>query len=232
MTDTTANPERRPALPVALTLAVLAVLAAGCASVPTTITSDVSSFGEWPSGRSAGSYAFERLPSQQARAQDQAVIEAAARGAVERAGFKPAASEAQADVLIQLSARSVRQDRGYGYDPIFWPRVHIGGGYRYWGWGWGVSAPLPSSPRVEREVAVLIRDRASGKTVFETRAVNSGNADSDSTLLTAMFDAALKDFPKPAVSPRRVDVIVQPADQGALPTAGTPPVAAPTPVTR
>jgi hypothetical protein len=232
MTDKTSHPRRRPALPLALTVAALAAITAGCASVPTTIASDVSSFGEWPGNRSAGTYAFERLPSQQARAQDQAVIEAAARGAVERAGFKPAANEAQADVLIQLSARSMRQDRGSGYDPIFWPRVHIGGGYRYWGWGWGVSAPLPSTPRARREVAVLIRDRTSGKTVYETRALNNGSADPDSTLLTAMFDAALKDFPKPAISPRRVDVIVQPSSQGALPTAGTPPAAAPTPVTR
>jgi hypothetical protein len=33
-----------------------------------------------------------------------------------------------------------------------------------------------------------------------------------------MFDAALKDFPKPAVSPRRVDTQLQPAMPSAGPT--------------
>ena len=44
-------------------------LLGGCASLRN-VTSDVSSFGEWPDGRKAGTFAFERLPSQVARADE------------------------------------------------------------------------------------------------------------------------------------------------------------------
>ena len=39
------------------------------------------------------------------------------------------------------------------------------------------------SPRYDREVAVLIRDRASGKPLYEARASSDGITRSDSTLL-------------------------------------------------
>lgn len=192
-------------------VAVAATLAAGCASI-NTISSEVSSYGEWPAARSAGTYAFERLPSQEARADQQAVLESAARGAIERAGFK-AADPARADVLVQLGARTTQQYRSPWEDPFF-PRWYMGYGRGFY---WGLNAHWSTtSSRYDREVAVLLRDRASGKTLYETRAVNSGYASADMTLLTAMFDAAMKDFPKPAVSPRRVDITLPSA------TAPTP----------
>ena len=39
----------------------------GCAAMRS-VSSEVSTFGEWPATRKPGTYAFERLPSQQARA--------------------------------------------------------------------------------------------------------------------------------------------------------------------
>jgi hypothetical protein len=64
-----------------------------------------------------------------------------------------------------------------------------------------------SSPQYDREVALLIRDRASGQPLYETRATNDGGYTSGGTaLLAAMYEAALKDFPTPAVNPRRVSV--------------------------
>lgn len=198
------------------TMVAVALLLGGCATL-NTVTSDVSSFGEWPAARAMGTYAFERLPSQEARAEQQSMIEASARVALERAGFKPAASPAAADVLVQVSARATTVDRGWD-DRYFWPRVSIYGGR---GLYWGMQMPLYASPRVDREVAVLLRDRASGKTLYETRAINSGSSGMDSELLAAMFDAAMKDFPRPAVSPRRVDTM--------LPSAQPMPSAGPTP---
>ena len=65
--------------------------------------------------------------------------------------------------------------------------------------------------RFDREVAVLLRDRASGKPLFEARAVNEGNLDgADATTLGAMFEAALMDFPRLGINPRRVTVVPPP----------------------
>jgi Domain of unknown function (DUF4136) len=197
---------------VTLAAALATALATGCATI-NTISSEVSSFGEWPAARNAGTYAFERLPSQEARADQQAALEAAARGALERAGFK-AADPASADVLVQLGMRASQQARSPWDDPFF-PRWTLGYGRGFY---WGLNAHWSTTTsRYDREVAVLLRDRASGKTLYETRAVNSGFAGgADMTLLGAMFDAAMKDFPKPAVSPRRVDITLPSA------TAPTP----------
>jgi hypothetical protein len=215
--NTTTHSLRRLALR-ATVLGAAALIGTGCATM-NTITSDVSSFGDWPAGRAPGTYAFERLPSQEARANDQAVVENAARGALERAGFKPAPA-ATADVLVQLNARltsesSIVDDRWRA-----WPYVGLYG-VRRGGWGvYGSYSPFyHQTTRAQREVAVLLRDRASGKTLYETRAINVGSTGFDAALLAASFDAAMKDFPKPALNPRRVDTELQPA----LPTAGPTP---------
>jgi hypothetical protein len=60
---------------------------------------------------------------------------------------------------------------------------------------------------LRREVAVLIRDRASGKPLYEARASNEGNtASAGSGTLSAMFQAALMDFPRLGINPRQVVV--------------------------
>lgn len=181
----------------------------GCAGLRT-VASEVSSFGEWPAGRAPGSYAFERLPSQQARAADTERLEALARPALAKAGFQPVADGREPDVLVQVGARSTRTDRGPWDDPLWWR-----GGFGSWrygpwpgtGWGWSVHTP---TPRFEREVAVLIRDRASGKPLFEARATNEGTAQGDEALAGAMFQAALADFPRTGINPRTVRVQVGP----------------------
>jgi hypothetical protein len=191
-----------------LLIAAAALGLAGCASL-NQVASDVSTFGEWPAGRAPGTYAFERLPSQQARAAEADVLEVAARPALEKAGFKPAAPGAEPDVLVQVGARASRTDYGPWDDPL-WFR----GSFGYWRYGpwigprWGVSAIY--SPyvhqRYEREVAVLIRDRASGKPLFEARASNEGGSAAGAQTVALMFEAALMDFPKLGVNPRRVVV--------------------------
>jgi hypothetical protein len=59
-------------------------------------------------------------------------------------------------------------------------------------------------------VAVLLRDRVSGKPLFEACAVNESGSTSDTTLLPAMFEAALVDFPRLGINPRKVVVTVGP----------------------
>ena len=188
--------------------AVLLSLAAltGCASLRS-VTSDVSSFGEWPVDRKAGSFAFERLPSQGARPAEATALESAALPALLKAGFSPVAAGGAPDVLVQLGARSQRSDYGVWNDPLWWR-----GGFGYYRHGpwlsprWSL-AMRSDFERFDREVAVLLRDRASGKPLFEARAVNEGALDTaNAATLGAMFEAALMDFPKLGINPRRVTV--------------------------
>jgi len=187
-----------------LTLAGVLLLA-GCAAF-NSLTVYVSSTGDWPAERRPGIFAFERLPSQQAQVEDTAALEAAALGALLKAGFTPAAPGQEPEVLVQVGAR----DRLIGVqvwdDPLWWR-----GGFGtwrhgpwmgpYWGWsGWY------QVPRYEREVALLIRERGDGRPLFEARAASEGNASPGPRALAAMYDAALMDFPRLGLNPRRVIV--------------------------
>ena len=201
------QPPRRVAL---VLMAGTALALAGCAGMHT-LTSEVSSFGEWPADRAAGSYAFERLPSQQARAAETDRLEEAARTALAKAGFKPAAEGAAPDVLVQVGTRVGRAEAPWA-DPFWWR-----GGFGYWRpapWGgsrWALSAQFDLHARYDLEVAVLLRDRASGKPLYESRAsVESSSSQANTATLAALFQAALMDFPRLGVNPRRVTVTMAP----------------------
>ena len=56
---------------------------------------------------------------------------------------------------------------------------------------------------------LLIRDRRSGQPVYETRASNQGSSSAINSLLPAMFEAAMKDFPQGGINPRRVVTEIQ-----------------------
>lgn len=183
------------------------VALSGCAAVRQ-IESDVSTYSQWPAERKPASYAFERLPSQQARAQQQQTLEDAARHAIEAAGFTPAADVKDAEVSIQVGARISAHERAVYDDPFWWR----GGPYTRWRrgfhspyWGWQLATPI-----YEREVALLVRDRKSGQALYEARAAEAGTSSATTALLAAMFDAAMKDFPHTGVNPRRVSIEVNP----------------------
>lgn len=193
-------------------LAAAAMLLAGCAGMAS-LTAEVSTFGEWPGGRAPGRYAFERLPSQQARAEQQQGLEEAARPALAAAGFVPAASGETADVVVQLGARVTRQDRSPWDDPLWWR-----GGFGVWQvrpwpgpvWG-GTWVRVDANPRYEREVAVLLRDRSSGQPLYEARASSDGWSSGGLDVLGAMFRAALAEFPKANATPHPVSAPISPA---------------------
>ena len=200
----------------AFSLIVAAAVLAGCAAL-NTVTSDVTTFSEWPADRKPGRYAFERLPSQKANATRTADLEAAAAKALEKAGFTAAADAAQADVIVQIGARISRTEISPWDDPL-WRRW--GGGYwRSPSWRRGPRSAFYGgfntdwySQRYERNVAVLLRDRASNAPLFEAHAQTEGGSSGDAALLGAMFEAALQDFPaKEAQNPRRVSVSLAPS---------------------
>ena len=185
----------------------LSLTLAGCASMQQ-VSADVASFGDWPAGRAPGTYAFDRMPSQQARADDQQVLEDALRPALERAGFRPAPAGSEPDVLVQTGARVTRTDYSPWDDPLWWH-----GGFGTWrqgpwrgpAWGWTVYSPMAGS-RYDREAAVLLRDRASGKPLYEARASSQGYSQNAGPLLGPLFAAALAEFPATKAEPHRVTV--------------------------
>lgn len=64
------------------------------------------------------------------------------------------------------------------------------------------------STRHERNVALLLRDRTTNTPLYEAHAQTEGGTSGDSTLIEAMFEAALQDFRAlGATNPRRVSVV-------------------------
>lgn len=190
-------------------LLLATALLGGCAAL-NQVHSEVTTFSDWPADRKPGRYAFERLPSQKAQAERQGELEAAAAKALEKAGFTPAADAAQADVIVQIGARLTRIEVSPWDDPLWW---RWGAGYwRAPAWRSSRSmyyAGLHSDwyRRYERNVAVLLRDRASGTPLFEAHAQTEGGTSGDAALLGAMLEAALQGFPATgAKNPRTVSV--------------------------
>jgi hypothetical protein len=193
---------------ILLLCAAVGVLAA-CASLGT-VNAEVASYGTWPAERKPGTYAFDRLPSQQARADAQQRLEDAAHPALEAAGFAAAAPGATPDVLVQVGARITRYERSPWDDPLWWR-----GGFGHWRYRpWG--GPYPYWHRAEysryydREVALLLRDRANGTPLYEARATTEGTTSGGDELLSAMFKAAMADFPKSGSVPHTVSVKLAP----------------------
>ncbi|HEX6363490.1 MAG TPA: DUF4136 domain-containing protein, partial [Albitalea sp.] len=184
----------------------------GCANM-NQVVNDVSTYSAWPADRKPGSYAFERLPSQQANAQQQQMLEDAAAPALQQAGFTPASDPARADVSVTLGARITATQISPYDDPFWWHGglwAHRFHGRPFWRpgfahpfspWGpWGAWGPWGpwgypryASTTYEREVAILIRDRKTGQPVYEARAVNDGYSASMNALLSTMFQAAMTD---------------------------------------
>jgi hypothetical protein len=192
-----------------LCVAAVSVVLGGCASL-NNLNNEVSTFGPWPAERKPATFAFERLPSQQAHPEREQQLEDAARGAVEAAGFRAAADANSAEYLMQVGARITTNDPWIYNDPLFWR-----GGFRYgyygrygrWGRGpfWGGSfGYYDSPPTFDREVALIIRDRQTGQLLYEARASNTGMSTAIASLLPAMFEAAMKDFPGVGPNPRHV----------------------------
>jgi hypothetical protein len=191
---------------VALLSAVMALTA--CAGM-NAIDSEVSTYSQWPAERKPSSFAFERLPSQQARPQEQAELEAVARPALLAAGFQEVAEAKDADLTVQVGARVSRTDRSPYDDPFWWRGGFYSGFYAprhgrpYWGPSFSMAY---DSPRYDREVAVLIRDRRSNQPLYEARASSDGMSSGSTQLMGAMFKAAMTDFPHTGINPRRVSV--------------------------
>lgn len=245
-------PAMRPGRSAARRLAVASCAAAlalvtGCASL-NTVDSEVTSFGEWPAGRAPGTYAFDRLPSQAARLDRQARLEQGAAAALAQAGFQPAPEGAPPDVTVQIGARVDITEIAPWADPLWWhgpvgpfyPYPSVGPVPRPWwvrgawvgpGTWWGPGG-FDHDTRYSRQVALLLRDRATGKPLYEAHAETNGSSVGSERLVAAMFAATLAEFPRTNATPHSVVTMLPPAPfavPASAPVAPATPASSPSP---
>lgn len=186
--------------------ATAVLVLAGCASTYK-LDNQVQSFSHLPAMPAQPSYRFERTLSQQADPAQQA-LEALADPALHRAGLRR--DDAAPRYSVQVSARTERSVSPYAdpWGPWGWGGWGVGLGGRHFGLGLGGPWPRGDSYWFHREVTVIVRELASNRVVYETRAVNDGPWLDNNAVLPAMFDAAMQGFPNPPPGPRRVDIQV------------------------
>lgn len=199
-------------------LLAASALLGGCASVYL-VDNQVRSYATWGAAGSPApgqTFRFERLPSQNEgrRATAQDVLETPVRQTLEQWGLKPAVpGDASARWSVQVSARTVRHPRAPWEEP--WPA----GPFGLWGQGHVVTAdgravfvPMMSMrmdiPYFEREIAIVVRDAASGRVAYETHAAHDGRWNDSPALWAAMAQAALRGFPQPPAGVRQVNIEV------------------------
>lgn len=213
----------------ALVLSLLVGLS-GCAGVYR-VDNQVESFARWseaatPSGDAKISaspvpappqqYRFERLPSQDSGpgARPQTELEQLAQSALAPLGWALADAPASAPWTVQVQAESTRLPRAPWEDP--WDswgggwsgRVFIGSAGSGAGVMWSPWIMRSEFPYHLRQVSLLIRESATGRVVYETRAAHDGRWNSTLALWRAMLEAALKDFPHPPTGVRQVNLDV------------------------
>lgn len=173
-----------------------------------------------PTGPQA--YVFDRLPSQQsgrATAQQKELEDLAAQTLLPL-GWTLATEGQSAPWSVQVQAdmrplaESRWPDRWAGLRPTIGVglgvgsggrgRVAVGGAFAPWGW-W---APYPEPLTYERALSVLIRRKAGGQVVYETKATSEGYWNNSPRLWSGMLTAALAGFPQPPAGPREVRVDV------------------------
>ncbi len=190
-----------------LVLAALVAAAAvltGCATV-STVESEVQSFATTPSPVQAGTFRFERLPSQEQDAAQAASLEGMAQAALVKAGFSRVDTGAR--YSVQIGAGTAETVAAFP-EPFFgrsaWSpfgRPRMWHGRHFYGSPW----PLDRESYVTR-VRLEIRELSSGKLVYESTATNEESWFNPARVLPALFEAALADFPTPPKGVRKVVV--------------------------
>jgi hypothetical protein len=190
-------------------LVLATVLLAGCAT-SYVLDNNVQSFSSLAALPAQPTYRFERLPSQQAP--DHAVLESMADPALHKAGLQR--DDANPRYSVQVSAR-IQPILSPWADPWdSWGWAGFGGWHhRRFGYGFGFGSRLYSMEPswYHREVAVIIRELAGNRVVFESRAANDGPWSSNASIFPPMFEAAMQGFPNPPPGPRVVNITVAPA---------------------
>jgi hypothetical protein len=186
-------------------------LLGGCASVML-VDNQVQSFPQWPANapQRGERFAFDRLPSQRSEAPQplQDGLELAVRDALVAWGLQLPTGQEGVRWLVQVSAGGQRLPRAPWENPWERPNWSISGGIggRNGGIALGFPLMMADNPYYLREITVVVREAASGRVVYETRAKHDGRWPDSRALWNAMVSAALRDFPAPPAGARQVNI--------------------------
>ena len=167
------------------------------------IDSDVRSYRSAVAPVAAGSYQFERLPSQMADASGQAQRENWAVPVLQRMGLDLVSDAPRYTVQLGVTTEQVlRKDPGFA---------------RRWGGlsGGGLMATphvlVPLEPMLYRyTVQVLVRDAQSREVVYEASAQHTGPWSDQDPIVPAVLLAAMRDFPQGSAGSSNVKVQIGP----------------------
>lgn len=226
---------------ISLCVTALALFLTGCASGPRAIDSHVQSVA---TPASTGllhpglRYRFEQLPLDVGQS-GAAQVQALAQQALTRVGLVH--DEATARVSVQATAYVNSYwiddwDGPWGYDGPGRARMafYLGAYGRHGGLVWG--SPLwwdwdAPTPVYVHEASLILRDLKSGQVLYETRARHDGTFGKTDLVLTALFAAALQDFPHPPPGWRSVTVpLGAPAQAAPVQMQAVPVQTSPSPV--
>lgn len=194
-----------------------ALVLGGCAGV-LRVDNQVQSYANWDTVKGVPAapqyYLFERLPSQREgpAAQPQTELEQWTIDSLAVLGWLVAGADDPAPAWrIQVQASSVRLPHAPWEEPRdgFWSGVGIYGSRGGWGVGGRIGWPMypyHTTPYYQREVSLLVRDAATGRVAYETRAAHDGRWNSTPDLWKAMIRAAMSEFPAPRTGTRQVNI--------------------------
>jgi predicted small secreted protein len=183
-------------------IASASLLLTGCSGMRI-VDSDVTAFSSWSSAPPAP-YRFERLPSQQSGNPQQERLETIARNSLAKVGMVLEPAKARFGVQITFNTQYLERFPDDGF-LLGGPGVFMGAGTA--GSSFGFSYPIRfGEPYYKRDLTLLMRDLATQKVVFETRAFHDGVWGDTLAVLPAMLDAALLGFPQPPQGKRRINV--------------------------
>ncbi|MES2361199.1 MAG: DUF4136 domain-containing protein [Pseudomonadota bacterium] len=195
----------KQSLKAIISIALIGLLLTGCSGMRV-VDSDVTAFAAWTSAPPVPGtpYRFERLPSQQSGNVQQERLESIASTSLAKVGMVLDPARARFSVQLSFNTQYLERFPDDGF-PLGGPRVFIGAGTGGGSFGFGFPMRF-GEPYYKREASLLMRDLATQKVVFETRALHDGVWGDTLAVLPAMLDSALLGFPQPPSGTRRINV--------------------------
>jgi hypothetical protein len=198
--------------------AALTLLLAGCA---TTISSNVTTFHQWPAQLEDKSYAFEAPPPQDDTLELRSYQDLV-RGQLARLGFReagaarPALTVAMRFTTTDVPVRVIEP----AFSPFYSPSARfgfMGPRRRMWGSGWYSPfndpfwSPYPMyevsvQHHYQRELQVAIKSAGDGKRLFDVTVHNISRQMSTPLVMPALVQSAFEGFPGPNGVARRIEL--------------------------